>query len=75
MGERKKPRGAEGEAWGILNPYGDLWGWTTFETEEKARQYVADFWRGTSSGGDLSRFRPIRVRVHVTALPVQEPTP
>lgn len=59
---------AEGEAWGILNPYGDLWTHRTFASEKAAAQYVRDFWRGISVEkiGDLRRFRPVLVNVHVS---------
>lgn len=57
------------EAWGILNPYGTLWTHQTFLTEQDARDYVAQWWKGMESDGDLSRFRP--VRVHVTVAPTE----
>lgn len=63
----KRPKGARGEAWGILNPYGDLWTHSTFDSPEEATAYVERFWQGISGARDLRRFRPIRVKVHVTA--------
>lgn len=65
--KQRRPKGAQGEAWGILNPYGDLWTWQTFGTPEQAMQHVAHFWR-TTKDMDLSKFKPVRVKVHVTAL-------
>lgn len=59
---RRKPKGALGQAWGILNPYGDLWTWQTFDTPEDARRYVAEFWRNNSKV-DLASFQPVRVTV------------
>lgn len=66
MGVTAKP--AEGIAWGILNPYGDLWTHRTFPSEKAAEQHVMDFWRGVSveKTGDLRRFRPVQVKVHVS---------
>lgn len=64
----RRPKGTKVERWGILNPYGDLWTHETFESADQARRYVHRFWQGLNgAGGDLRRFRPIRVKVHVTA--------
>lgn len=70
----KKPKPATGEAWGILNPYGDLWTRKTFDTEEAARQHVRAWWSwNPEAGGDLSKFKPVRVKVRVTVLPTTTP--
>lgn len=75
----KKPRGTYGEAWGILNPYGDIWTTTTFETEDAASAYVRHFWANFPGGARQNPhlFQPVRVKVHVTPLPtppdVQQP--
>ena len=63
-----RPKSAEGDAWGILNPYGDLWTHRTFPNEQAAAQHVKDFWRGVTleKTGDLRRFKPVRVKVRVT---------
>lgn len=71
----KMPKGARGEAWGILNPYGDLWTWQTFDTPELAISYVERFWRDIKTAHELSRFKPVRVKVHVTPARVQPETP
>lgn len=63
----RQPKGARGEAWGILNPYGDLWTWQTFETQDEAMEHVARVWRPLG-GTAIQGFKPIRVNVHVTAL-------
>lgn len=66
MSKRAKP--ARREMFGILNPYGDIWSTSTFETEAHARKFISDFWRN-SKDIDLSQFKVIRVRVVVSALP------
>ena len=70
----KKPKGAKGEAWGILNPYGDLWTHETFKSEAAALEYVRAWWSwDREGGGDLARFKAICVNVHVTAaLPAKD---
>lgn len=62
---KRKPKGAKGEAWGILNPYGDLWTWQSFDTEAEALEYIVRFWRGNPKI-DLRQFKPVRVKVHTT---------
>ena len=62
----KKPRGNEGIAWGILNPWGDVWTTNTFETEEAARAHVREFWARFPEQRDLTKFKPVRVKVHVS---------
>jgi hypothetical protein len=58
---------AEGEAWGILNPYGRLWTHNTFPSEDAARRHVEAFWRGNPNAGDYVRgLKPVRVNVRVT---------
>lgn len=65
----KKPKGYTDERrFGILNPHGDIWTSDTFTSEEAARRHIADFWRNIRNAGDLTRFKVIPVRVHVTAL-------
>lgn len=63
----KKPRGTSREAWGILNPYGDVWTTDVFETPEGAWLHIEDFWHGTPDY-DVNRYRVVRVRVHATAV-------
>jgi hypothetical protein len=62
---------AEGEAWGILNPYGELWTHDTFQSEDAARRDVEAFWRGNPNAGDLSGFKPVRVNVRVTLAEIE----
>lgn len=70
MGEvklTKRPKGYIDETrFGILNPWGDVWSSETFTTEDAARAYINAFWRNVKDPGDLSRFRVVRVRTHVT---------
>lgn len=67
MSERK-PKPARGTAFGILNPWGDLWTYETFRTREAAARYVASFWAGNPSAPDLSKFKVVPVRVTVSVL-------
>jgi hypothetical protein len=53
---------------GILNPYGGIWTDTTFRTEAEAMAYVECFWRGNENAPNLSKFKPVKVRVTVTCL-------
>ena len=72
----KRPKPNSRKTIGILNPYGDIWTTSTFETEEEARKYIADFWRGIQGEADLERFKVIPVVVRVSALDSDsEPTP
>lgn len=76
IARKRQPKGAKGEAWGILNPYGDLWTHKTFESETAALEYVRAWWSwNREAGGDLTRFKPIRVNVHVTAIRATPPKP
>lgn len=68
----KAPKPATGEAWGILNPYGDLWTYETFRTPAAAMAHVASFWRGINH--DLGAYKAVRVEVRVTVLP-EPPSP
>jgi hypothetical protein len=73
--EAKRPKPARGKAWGILNPYGDLWTYETFSTAEAAEAYVRLFWKGVRTAPqDLTRFKPIRVKVTVSALKTPDTT-
>lgn len=64
MAKRAKP--ARGTAFGILNPYGNMWTYSTFETEDEARKYIADFWRGMQGEERLDRFKVIPVKITVS---------
>lgn len=64
----KRPKPARGKALGILNPYGDLWTYETFQTEELARAYIKAFWAPIDHGPDLSKFTVIPVKVTVSAI-------
>lgn len=75
MGERRgKP--ARGKAFGILNPWGDVWTHETFDTEERAAHYVVRFWRDFPGvKRDTSQFKVVPVKVTVSidrAVPIQE---
>lgn len=72
MSRRAKP--ARGKALGILNPYGDLWTYETFDTEAEARAYIAAFWRGMPGEAGLERFTVIPVKITVSdARPTTRP--
>lgn len=66
----KRPKPKRVQRFGILNPYGDLWTHSTFETEHAAQMHVVIFWRGDKNV-DVSKFRvvPVRVTVSVIAKP------
>lgn len=65
---QKRPKPARGEAFGILNPYGDIWTHDTFHTEADARAYIVAFWRNVRSPSvDPSAFKVIPVKVTVSA--------
>lgn len=67
---KRKPKPATGGAWGILNPYGDVWTHDTFHTKEEARAYLEAFWNQPGfAPQDLSRFKIVPVRVRVSASP------
>lgn len=66
MAKKSKPYRSTSR-FGILNPYGDIWSPETFDTEAEAMAYVEQFWRDTKGVTDLSRFKPVRVRVTVSA--------
>lgn len=59
------------DRFGVLNACGDLWTSNTFETPAAAEKYVADFWQGIVGigAGDLSKYKAVRVRVTISALP------
>ncbi len=42
MTKTKKMK-AVAKAFGILNAYGEFWTYTTFYTEEEARNYISDY--------------------------------
>ena len=54
-----------GKAFGIINPYGDLWTHQTVRDERAARDHIEAFWRGTTTM-DTSRFKIVPVRVTVS---------
>lgn len=64
---RAKPARSTGcKVYGILNPYGDLWTWKTFASEDEARAHIRNFWRGTGHEAGVDRFTVIPVRVTVS---------
>lgn len=60
---KRKPRPSKGKEFGILNPYGDIWTFQSFETPEEARQHLDGFWRGIGSPQKAEGFRIVRVNV------------
>ena len=65
----RKPRTYEATAYGILNPWGDLWTYECFESEAEAREHVEAFWRDISgTPSDLDKFTIVPVHVTVVAL-------
>lgn len=72
---RAKPARSTGcTVFGILNPYGDLWTWQTFGSEEEARAHVRDFWRGMQGEANTDQFTIIPVKVTVSdARPTPSP--
>lgn len=71
MAQPKKPKPARGKAFGILNPYGDLWTYDHFPNEGAAREHVRSYW-SAFPGKDASfaeGFKVVPVRVTVSALP------
>lgn len=63
----RRPRTAQAEAWGILNPWGDVWTYHTFDSKEAAEAFVQKFWRDfPGSKPDTRRFKAIRVKVVVS---------
>lgn len=66
--EAKRPKPARGEAFGILNPYGDLWTFDHFPNEAEARALIKAFWEQPGFGPcDLTKFKVIPVKVTVSA--------
>lgn len=66
----KKPKGARGTAWGILNPWGDVWTHNTFTTSMAASAHIDEFWDQPGFGPtDRSKFRVVPVEVQVTYSP------
>lgn len=64
-----RPKGyIDTKRFGVLNPWGDIWTSETFTSEAKARKHIEDFWRGIDDAGDLTRFKVVPVRVHVTVI-------
>lgn len=72
--QRQPPKPAEGEAWGILNPWGDVWTYDVFNSPEAATAYVKRFWGDNRSKVDLNAFKPVRVTITV-AVADEQPGP
>jgi hypothetical protein len=65
---KRRPKPARGAAFGILNPYGNVWTFESFPTEAAAREYLEAFWRNPGFGPqDTSKFQIVPVRVTVSA--------
>lgn len=71
MTDSKKPQPYSRTALGILNPWGDVWTSTVFDSEEAARGYLESFWAGNPNA-DLSRYRFVPVEVTVTPLSTED---
>lgn len=68
-GEVKRPKPARGKSFGILNPYGDLWTYDHFRTEQEAHEHIRTFWRSfPGPARDTSRFKVVPVRVTVSVI-------
>lgn len=52
--------------WSVLNHIGELWTRDIFGTAEEAQAHIDAFQKGFK--GDLSKHRPVRVRVTIEAL-------
>lgn len=63
----KRPKPARGKAFGILNPYGDMWTYAHFPSRIAALRHISDFWG--SIPHDPGRYTVVPVRVTVSALP------
>lgn len=57
---------------GILNHTGDIWTPETFETVDQAQAYIDGYQRRWGLGLDLSKHKPVPVRVTVSLI---KPTP
>jgi len=67
---KKRAKPARGEAWGILNPWGDVWTHDTFATPEAAKRHLVAFWsQPWFPPTDTDKFRIVRVLVTVSAMP------
>jgi hypothetical protein len=54
--------------WGIINPYGDPWSPTVFQTKEQAFSYLRAFWP-SKTDSELSAFKIEQVKVTIERLP------
>lgn len=60
---------AEESAYGIINPYGDLWSPRVFETPDQAAAFLAGFWsriQSTTFKPDEWKIAPVKHVVTVT---------
>jgi hypothetical protein len=67
-------KGYRASFYGILNAGGGFWTPLAFETEEKARQHVRDFWGRQTDMAErcLRDFSFVPVRIRLTALPGEQ---
>ena len=66
-----KPKAVTREAWGILNPWGDLWSYEVFDTAEAALEHLEAFWRKPGfkdEHRDTSKYRIVKVKVRVAVI-------
>jgi hypothetical protein len=66
------------EFYGILNTRGDFWTPLAFESEIKAREHIADFWRHDRDKREqclrTHKIVPVRIRLNTIAPPPSRPT-
>jgi hypothetical protein len=66
---KSAPRPNGGVEIGILNPYGDVWSYSWFETPEAAEAHLRGFWHNTRiTEAEIRRFKLVGVSVTVEAI-------
>lgn len=71
MGENeRKIKPARTSAVGILNPWGELWTYKTFDHADEARAYVERYWREFpgKANVDTGKYEVVPVRVTVSVI-------
>lgn len=56
------------KAFGILNPFGDVWSPHWFDRAEDAERYIRSFWSGVKNPPDPAAFKVVPVRVTISAI-------
>ena len=75
MKKERRPKTAYRDGFGILNPYGDFWTSDIFETVDKAREHVRQFWLGCNPAQDIGRYKIVRARQRTGLTPAAKDTP